>query len=812
MTVVVGVDGAGRTHRLREIAAAAGVPVVRVDGRAGDEVDLTGVPAGPPDEGCLVVVDDAHRLPDPALRTLAAAARRGVRMAIARRPTVDRPALAALDEAVAEQGPVESLGPLDDDALAALISTVTGRPAGPEAVARVREASAGQAAIAAAVATVVAGPDAGESGGVPSLAARLQHRLTRLPASTVDLAQLLALGLDLTDDVLAGAAGLAPGDLAAAMRTLRDEGMLVPGGERLIPAVAQTLLADAPPAQRRRLHDRVARALIAAGGDPVAAANQLSAARVRTGQAAQVYAAAADRLRFTDPEAASTWYDDALDAGADPATLAAGRAEAEALLGRPVDVDATPAPPEEARRVALAAGAAAAHQGRATRAAEALTAAGDPGPLLAVPVLVAVGRPEPAQRAAAGTGPLPVRRFAEAALAAGDPAAAVPLLLEAAEALIATPPALVLPDTPHAVGALVAVTAGDGSTAEHLLQQAIAGEVGGPVGVERHRALLAWVRLRTGRSIPRWPSCGGWPAPRFPAGSCSSPPCSRPGSPGAVVTSPRWNDRRYAAEPVLARQAVDLFHLEPMEELLVAAARLRIPAAHPVLERLDAIVTGLGAPPAWVVSLAWVRLQIAVVGEDAAAAAAAAGAIERALDGGGTAAHRQAAQGMAAAEWARALAGEVDPDAVVAATEALAAAELPWEASRLAGQAAIRTADQAAARGLLERARELTAADLEAANRPETSHGGLSEREREVARLVLDGRTYREIGSPALPLTQDRGAPCGPRAHQAGSDQPSGARGRPASYLRGSSPHQTASWASPTGRFHCRICDITLVG
>ncbi|HLU33017.1 MAG TPA: helix-turn-helix transcriptional regulator [Natronosporangium sp.] len=748
MTVVVGVDGAGRTHRLREIAAAAGVPVVRVDGRAGDEVDLTGVPAGPPDEGCLVVVDDAHRLPDPALRTLAAAARRGVRMAIARRPTVDRPALAALDEAVAEQGPVESLGPLDDDALAALISTVTGRPAGPEAVARVREASAGQAAIAAAVATVVAGPDAGESGGVPSLAARLQHRLTRLPASTVDLAQLLALGLDLTDDVLAGAAGLAPGDLAAAMRTLRDEGMLVPGGERLIPAVAQTLLADAPPAQRRRLHDRVARALIAAGGDPVAAANQLSAARVRTGQAAQVYAAAADRLRFTDPEAASTWYDDALDAGADPATLAAGRAEAEALLGRPVDVDATPAAPEEARRVALAAGAAAAHQGRATRAAEALTAAGDPGPLLAVPVLVAVGRPEPAQRAAAGTGPLPVRRFAEAALAAGDPAAAVPLLLEAAEALIATPPALVLPDTPHAVGALVAVTAGDGSTAEHLLQQAIAGEVGGPVGVERHRALLAWVRLRTGRfdtAVAELRRLAGTALPGrelLLAAVLAAGIARRSGDIAAL------KDAWAAAEPVLARQAVDLFHLEPMEELLVAAARLRqYQRLTPVLERLDAIVTGLGAPPAWVVSLAWVRLQIAVVGEDAAAAAAAAGAIERALDGGGTAAHRQAAQGMAAAEWARALAGEVDPDAVVAATEALAAAELPWEASRLAGQAAIRTADQAAARRLLERARELTAADLEAANRPETSHGGLSEREREVARLVLDGRTYREIGA-----------------------------------------------------------------
>lgn len=750
MTVVVGVDGAGRTHRLGEIAAASDLPVIRVDGRSGADVDLSGVPAVPPDAGCLVVVDDAHRLADAALRTLAAAARRGVRMAIARRPTLDRPALAELDEAVAAQGPVELLGPLDDGALATLVSTVTGRPASPDVLAQVREASAGHAAVAAAVAAMVgAGAAVADAAPVPALAARLQQRLARLPASITDLAHLLGLGLDLADEVLADAAGLAPADLAPAMRTLRDEGMLVSDGERLIPAVAQTLLADLPPAQRRRLHDRIALALIAAGGDPVTAATQLSAARVRTGHAARVYAAAADKLRFDDPAAASTWYDDALDAGADPGTLAAGRAEADALLGRPVDVDATPAAPEEARRVALAAGAAAAHQGRATRAADTLTAAGEPGPLLAAPVLVAVGRPEPARQAAGGTGPLPLRRFAEAVLEISDPAAAVPLLIEAAEAMEATPPALVLPDTPHAMGALVAVTACDASTAEHLLERAIAGKVGGPVATERHRTLLAWVRMRIGRfdtALAELRRLAGNPLPgrELLLAAALAAGIARRGGDIAKLRE-AWT----IAEPVLARQAVDLFHLEPVEELLVAAARLRQHhRLDPVLKSLDDIVSRLTAPTAWVVSLAWVRLQVAVVSEDAAAAEAAADAIQRALRDPTTATRRQLAQGTAAGLWVRALTGEVDPDAVVAATDALAAAQLPWEASRLAGQAAIRTSDPAAARKLLERARDLTAAEPAVTlERPDASPGGLSERELEVARLVLDGRTYREIGS-----------------------------------------------------------------
>jgi DNA-binding NarL/FixJ family response regulator len=88
---------------------------------------------------------------------------------------------------------------------------------------------------------------------------------------------------------------------------------------------------------------------------------------------------------------------------------------------------------------------------------------------------------------------------------------------------------------------------------------------------------------------------------------------------------------------------------------------------------------------------------------------------------------------------------------VLAAAEDLNAAELPWEASRLVGQAAIRTADPTAARRLLERARELSDPDATSAASPSpalsTGPGGLSEREITVARLVLAGSTHREIGA-----------------------------------------------------------------
>jgi DNA-binding CsgD family transcriptional regulator len=190
---------------------------------------------------------------------------------------------------------------------------------------------------------------------------------------------------------------------------------------------------------------------------------------------------------------------------------------------------------------------------------------------------------------------------------------------------------------------------------------------------------------------------------------------------------------------------VDVLQLEAVEELLVGAARLRqAQRVQPVLAVLAAGVRGLGDPPAWRVALGWIRLQLAIVADDAGTASLEAAG----LAGLGPLGPRQEAQQAAAVQWAAVLAGRVEPDALGDALDALARNQLPWEASRLAGQAAIRTADAGLARRLLERARELSSAEVQVAGpRAAAPASGLSEREIEVAQLVVAGRTHREIGS-----------------------------------------------------------------
>jgi DNA-binding CsgD family transcriptional regulator len=735
--VIVGVDGAGRTYRLGQLAAAATVLPVRLDS-ATDLDRVTAQLAEARERGCQVLVDDAHRLPDHVLAALTDAVGQGIPLVIARRPTIDRPGLAALDEAVTARGSVEVLAPLDLDGVAGLLAAVTGRPAAPDAVEPLRHASAGLPAVAAAVAA------AGSGAPAPVLVARVQQRLAVLDPPVAELARALALRIDLPDRVLAAAARLDPAALGTAMRHLRDHGMLVPDGDGMIPAVAQAVLAELPPAGRRRLHDTVARALIDTGGDPVTAARQLTAARARSPGAAEAYHRAAEQLRFRDPAAAMSWYEEALEAGADPAMVAAGRSEAAALLGQPVELD-TPVRSEHASRRRLVAGAVAAHHGRAERAAEALLDAPAPGPALAVPALVGLGRLDQAGAAAKTGAPVVLQRLAQAAIASVDPVAALPLLIEAAEDIEASPPAVVLPDTPHALGAVVAVTAGDAPTAEHLLDRAVRRGVGGPVALDRHRALLAWVRMRTGRydtavdELRRLRQASLAGRERLLVAALAAGIARRSGDVSSLRAA--WAE----AEPALARRAVDLFLVEILEELLVAAARLRQrQRITPVLERLDAIVDQLGRPAAWSVAVGWIHLQVAIVSDDAVAAATAA----TALAGTAATGERQRGQCAAADRWARVLAGELEPVEVLAAADDLAAAGLPWEASRLTGDAAIRTGDPAAARRLLERARELANLDtLTGPGRTETSHRGLSDREIEVAQLVLAGRTHREIGA-----------------------------------------------------------------
>ena len=727
VSIVVGVDGSGRTHRLHQLARAA-AGAVRIEPPV-TTVDVTTF------DGRLVVVDDPHALAPDQLVALTAAARDGVPMLIGRRPTIESAELAALDEAVGRQGSVEQLAALGPADCAALVG-------GGDGVA-LAAATGGLPALVVAV-----GPQA-PAAATPAVIARVQRRLARHADPVVQLARVLALGLELTDAVLAAATDLPEASLAASLRALRDEGLLQPSGETMLPVVAAAVLADLPAAQRRRVHDDLARALIAQGGDIAITAGQLRAARAHPPAAAPVYLSMADRLRFTDPTAATAWYDDAADAGADPALVAVGRAEAAAQLGLVVDTDAAPAVAAVAARVSLVDGAVQAHDGRVDRSADTLLATDPPGPVLAVPGLVATGRLGDAQSAAAAAGPAAVRLLAEAALvAARDPAAAVALLIEAAELAERSVPPVVLPDTPHALGALAAAVSGDVAAAEHLLQRAIMAGAGGPGAQDRHRLLLAFVRLRAGRydtavaELARLAGASLRGRDRLLYAALAAGVARRSGDVAKLRDA--WAE----VETVLARRTVDLFTTEAIEELAVAATRLRRQAkVEPLLSTLDGIVTRLGHPATWKVAVGWIRVQTAVAsdaGDNAAAAWPAAGAPDEWPAAAGA---RQLAQLEAARLWTEVLAGQVDVDRVLAAGERLAEVELPWEGSRLVGQAAIRTSDPAAARRLLERARDLSSAEVVAAEGRAEGQGGLSEREVEVARMVLAGSTHREIGS-----------------------------------------------------------------
>ena len=106
--------------------------------------------------------------------------------------------------------------------------------------------------------------------------------------------------------------------------------------------------------------------------------------------------------------------------------------------------------------------------------------------------------------------------------------------------------------------------------------------------------------------------------------------------------------------------------------------------------------------------------------------------------------------------WTATLAGSVDADAVEAAAHGLASAGLGWDGARLAGHGASRSTDRKVSARLLSCARELHPNEgMRKASRPDdeerssasaSEHVVLSERELDVARLVLQGKTYAEIG------------------------------------------------------------------
>jgi DNA-binding CsgD family transcriptional regulator len=806
--LVVGPGGWGTTTVLAEAASAGFGAVTRmvgrrfeqdVEGAALRELDLD--PADPVgaakellERACagVLLVDDAQWIDEPSLRALVGAVERlpgsEGRIVVGQRPAGGT-ALGTLASAVGRSGSTLRLGTLDEDDASVRMAAIIGAAVDSALVEAAHAASGG---VPYALDAVVAGwradglvdggrlveprlvPGATDDAGAeldpdevaavrwsPSVVEQVRPRLDSLVHDERVVLEALALGPALDDALLAGAAGVDPAAVAGALSGLRSAGLLLAGHDEPLPLVGGSVSVLVSEADRRRLHDRLARALLERGSSPVPAAEHLVAAGSSGPEVAEALVIAAYESMAEQPALAGIWLDRAVELGAGSrAQVARARVAAvQGDLGQAVRLaDPLLADPDDDVRAAASAvlAAACAGLGRWNRAAGAVVGSSAPEATATAHAAALAGAPRRDLPALEGAAPAAVElavglATAASAAADGDHRAAIAAALGAADLLERSPGAAVLPETPHALGSMVALVVGDEATASLLLRRALAADAGGPDAVERHRLLTAWLALRAGR----------WAQAKAIVGQTDPAPGSRAAAVrhALVLGLARRDgdvaglaDAWTAAEPEVLAAEPDLLLIEPWTEIAVAAARLEhSELARRPLDALGRVVESLGGPALWLVPLEWGRLVTAVAAIDPEAADAAASAlaevepVEPVLAG----------LAPAARVWADVLADRVDLDAVGVAVTGLEAAGRPWEASRLAGHAAVRVDDPELARTLLGQARELkgglptgeTSAAPAAGGDGQVSESVLSDREKEVARLVLDGLTHKEVGS-----------------------------------------------------------------
>lgn len=439
------------------------------------------------------------------------------------------------------------------------------------------------------------------------------------------------------------------------------------------------------------------------------------------------------------------------------ATQAALDGRADAVLSLTDDL-ITSQDPAIARQAALLAGGTHISAGRLERASTIYEHVGSEalGQNAAWAVVAAVGHGDlaAAQRWRSGmtTGGLTSHSAGLIELAEGllrsldtSDAEALDLLTRAAMTLGPVADAMVLPESPAALAAIVAIGRGEPQVAEFVLQRALDTNMGGSATRQRHILLSAWAFMAQGKLEA---------AETTLASLNSQPPlCERD---QLLFWALQAGIARRRADVQAMKDAwrqlrgqtfgvtITLYDLLPLGEMLFLAARLRdtdrvrelVATALSLLERL-------GNPIAWSVPLHWCGVQAAFQAEDPQALIPHAAALASA----GKISSHAASLAQAGDTWLAVLRGDTNFASVEASARALAAQGLAWDASRLAGQAALQHPDRDGALSMMQLAREISKVQVER-TAPQLNHApsGLTSREIEVGRLVLEGEGYRAIG------------------------------------------------------------------
>ena len=745
--------------------------------RSADVTVMTRAPRAGDDPAAAFVIDDAHLLADEELQQLAErVSEPGSTVVVGAEPLIQRQALRALGTALERENPVVTLGALTPPEVTEATGLATGGQPATEIVRALMLSTAGLPFLLRPAITAAVSPNGEPAVNAIVEAAKvaLIERLRRVDEPVLDTLLVSSLSPDLGPDDVAAALRLGSDEAQRLVDRARASGLIEPsrsqaflrsvhlGVAAIIGAArhhdieiallsSQIELTTLSPDLALRMadhglrDDRLANAL----------ADLASRHRNQPAKAAQLYRAAAE----AGATAVSARLADALAMTGDCAT--AGRLTDELLASD----DAA----ERAAAVRIAASIAV-HDGRAAEAADLFRWLG-PYPDAFVSAANAV--------VSIASGDSQAARLALSTETAGPPTSTARAAQSLAEGLLLSldqpfPVAVarlgqaitteqhqpgVAPDSPAALVTLAALHGGDPVRARSVIGRAVrSGGEDDAFSAHRHRLLLAWVRMQDGQlntANADAAAVGDAALHRRDAlwaAALNTAIARRSGDGGAVQK--HW----YAAIEVLAEYSVDLFSLLPLGELWVAATRMRqVDRLQHALDEAFALLDSLGNPVLWSVPLHWAGVHAGILANSPEAVAPHGHALTAAA---GSSAFAKALSG-AGRTWLRVLANHVDVDEVTVAARSLCQFGLTSDATRLAGQAALQTPDGRVSGAMLQLARDLklaTAADdvpgVDTAPATATPTGSprqqssrLSDREREVAELLLLGMPYRDIGS-----------------------------------------------------------------
>ncbi len=705
---MIGPDGSGRTTVLERWASASGAIVIRC------HPDGTHEPTFEPDAPGPVAIDDAHHADDTFLGSLRTSGRP---LLLATTPSPWSPALADLVDRVDPRDEVV-LSAWDEDEIARAIGTTTGRAVSSQALEELSRWTAGSAVLVMAVAEVgdieLIDIDGDEPVLPPSLHRRLQRRLRRLPAGVLDIVDTLVVSdrTDLDTAILA-TAHHGDHDRAELERALRTSGAVHDGSIAELIVAARTI--DLTVAERERLRTRLEPSLAVVAPD-----------RLEPGTITGVDTAIAVLLSGRHDDEAARLLDlvDPRSAGLDhvDAKTIDALADLAFTLGHPAAMGLAALGERPARRIRD-------WELRHLRFGAAADLDGDqdaPADDLAVFAAQLVGRTDIA------TTVIDSSSLAGQVIRAVDRVTGADTTLGLEElASIRDRPWRsddLLP-APDIVAGLLHLLAGRARTAVDLFD----------AGTGTGDGLARFARLLLGEMGPasNWErtATGGGPSERYIRTAITAGLARRVGDTTRMRAA--WAE----AEVVLARSVVSWATMPLLAELVLAGLRLdHRRLTDDVLTRLRTQVSGHDPGSASVAALGWLDTRVAIARRDPAALQIALRTLPE-VDEVGLRRRRLAEA------WHTLLTGGPELATIRDAATELARVDDPWEAAQLLGAAALDVDDPDAARTLLTDARAMSSTAPEEPSADGLLAKGLSDREVEVARMVAEGRTHKDVGA-----------------------------------------------------------------